>query len=46
MNNIALQDLLDQLKTYNPEEVEIVKKAYEYAYALHHGQTRQSGCPT
>ena len=46
MNNIALQDLLDQLKTYNPEEVEIVKKAYEYADTLHHGQTRQSGEPT
>ena len=25
MNNITLQDLLDKLKEYNPEEVEIVK---------------------
>lgn len=45
MNNITLQDLLDKLKEYNPEEVEIVKKAYEYADTLHQGQMRQSGEP-
>ena len=45
MNNIELQDLLDKLKEYNPNEIEIVKKAYEYAANLHSGQTRQSGEP-
>ena len=35
MNNITLQDLLDKLEEYNPEEVEIVKRAYEYADTLH-----------
>ena len=45
INNIELQDLLDKLKEYNPNEIEIVKKAYEYAANLHSGQTRQSGEP-
>lgn len=45
MNNITLQDLLEKLKEYNPEEVEIVKRAYEYADTLHKGQMRQSGEP-
>ena len=45
MNNIELQDLLDKLKEYNPNEIEIVKRAYEYAANLHSGQTRQSGEP-
>ena len=45
MNNITLQDLLDKFEEYNPEEVEIVKKAYEYADALHKCQMRQSGEP-
>ncbi len=45
MNDITIQDLLDKLREYNPEEVEAVKKAYEYAYILHDGQTRQSGEP-
>lgn len=45
MNNITLQDLLNKLKEYNPEEVGIVNKAYEYANLLHNGQKRQSGEP-
>ena len=45
MNNVELQDLLDKLKEYNPNEIEIVKRAYEYAANLHSGQTRQSGEP-
>ncbi len=45
MNNIMLQDLLNKLEEYNPDEVEIVKKAYEYADTLHKGQMRQSGEP-
>lgn len=45
MNNITLQDLLEKLKEYNPDEIEIVKKAYNYADNLHSGQMRQSGEP-
>jgi len=45
MNNVSLNDLLSKLNEYNPEEVEIVKKAYEYADNLHKGQMRQSGEP-
>ena len=43
MNNIYLKDLLNKLKEYNPKEVEMVKKAYEYASILHAGQMRESG---
>ena len=43
MSNILLQDLLNKLREYNSEEVEVVKKAYYYAENLHKGQIRQSG---
>ena len=43
--NITLNDLISKLKEYNPEEVEVVTKAYEYAKELHNGQMRQSGEP-
>ncbi len=42
---LEINDLLKVIEEYNPEEVEIVKKAYEYAELLHSGQTRQSGEP-
>ncbi len=45
MNNIMLHDLLNKLKEYNPEEIEIIKSTYEYADILHQGQIRQSGEP-
>ena len=45
MNNLTLQDLVDKLKEYIPEEIEIVKRAYNYAANLHSGQMRQSGEP-
>ena len=45
MKNIVLNDLVGILKEYNPEEVEVVKRAYEYASDLHKGQYRQSGEP-
>ena len=45
MNNIKLEDLLYKLKSYNPDEINIVKKAYEYANTLHQNQYRQSGEP-
>lgn len=45
MNNIDLNDLILKLKEYNPDEMEFIKKAYEYANNLHDGQKRQSGEP-
>ena len=43
MNALAIDDLINVIKKYNPEEVEIIKKAYYYAESLHRGQKRQSG---
>ena len=45
MGNSILQDLIDKLNEYNREEVEVIKKVYEYAKKLHDGQYRQSGEP-
>ena len=42
---MTIQDLLKLVQDYNPEEVEVVTKAYEYAKTLHDGQFRQSGEP-
>ena len=43
--NITLEDLVKKLEEYNPEEIEIIKKAYYYAKNLHSGQMRESGEP-
>ncbi len=45
MSMITLEDLLNKIREYNPEEVSLVKRAYEYADLLHSGQMRQSGEP-
>lgn len=45
MNNLKLEDLLNKLRTYNPDEVSVVKRAYDYAKTLHDSQFRQSGEP-
>ena len=42
---LTIEDLLQLVKTYNPDEVENVRKAYELANELHKGQFRQSGEP-
>jgi len=42
---MTIDDLLKIVKNYNPEEVEIIKRAYDYADKLHKGQYRQSGEP-
>lgn len=43
--NITIDDLLNVVKTYNADEVESIRKAYDFADYLHKGQTRQSGEP-
>ena len=45
MNELNIQNLLDLIKAYNEEEVEIVRKAYEYAECVQQSQYRQSGEP-
>ena len=40
-----LNSFLNSVKSYNPEGVEEVKKAYEVADKLHSGQFRESGEP-
>ena len=43
--NITFEDLIRKIKDYNPDEVEIITKAYKYAEQLHEGQFRESGEP-
>ena len=45
MNNLTIDNLLEVIKNYNPDEVNKVKKAYEYAKRDHSKQVRQSGEP-
>lgn len=42
---MTIDNLLKIIEEYNPEELEIVRKAYDYAKNLHEGQMRQSGEP-
>ncbi len=39
------EEFIKTIKEYNPEEVEIITKAYKMAEILHSGQKRQSGEP-
>ncbi len=43
MNTIGFDELITMIRLYNPEEEDIITKAYEYAKILHAGQYRQSG---
>lgn len=43
MKNISIDDLIAFVSFYNASEVNIIRKAYEYARDLHKGQYRQSG---
>lgn len=43
--NITIDNLLELVKNYNSDEIELIKKAYNYADYLHNGQIRQSGEP-
>lgn len=44
-NDVTLEKLLNLVKSYNPDEVERVKKAYEMADMFHADQRRNSGEP-
>ena len=41
--NITFEDLIKKINDYNPEEVEIITKAYKIAKSFHAGQLRESG---
>ena len=45
MENITIEKFIEKIIAYNPDEVEFIKKAYDYADNLHQGQIRQSGEP-
>ncbi|HQA20201.1 MAG TPA: HD domain-containing protein, partial [Bacilli bacterium] len=45
MNELTINDLLNNVGLYNPTELTIIEKAYNYAKSLHDGQFRQSGEP-
>ena len=42
---MTIDNLLEIVRNYNPEEVDTIRKAYDYAEVLHKGQYRQSGEP-
>ena len=42
---MTIDKLLDVIREYNPNEVENIRKAYEFANELHKGQYRESGEP-
>ena len=41
--SVTYEKFIEYVKSYNPDEVERVKKAYELAKSFHEGQYRQSG---
>ena len=43
--NITIENLLELVRNYNPEEEDIIRRAYDYAEELHKGQYRESGEP-
>ena len=45
MGEVTALNLFQIVEEYNSEELEKIKKAYQYARNLHAGQTRQSGEP-
>jgi GTP pyrophosphokinase len=43
---VALEDLLERVLAYQPDaDVELLRKAYEFATEAHEGQVRKSGAP-
>lgn len=42
---LSIEKLLKEVESYNPEELEKVRRAYNYAKDQHEGQYRQSGEP-
>lgn len=45
MSQLVLENLINKLNDYEEKDINIIKKAYQYADDLHTGQMRQSGEP-
>ena len=43
MNNIRVEDLVTEVLSYNPNDIEKIIKAYDYASFCHENQKRESG---
>ena len=43
MNNISIDDLIKRVSYYDDTNLNIIKRAYDYADYMHEGQLRQSG---
>ena len=43
MNTITFENILNNIISYNEEDIELIKKAYSYANEYHNGQKRESG---
>ncbi len=43
MNKVSIEDLIELIKKYDPEGVDIIRRTYDFASELHKGQKRQSG---
>ena len=43
--NITIEDLIENVKERDEEDIQLILKAYNLAYSLHDGQLRQSGEP-
>ena len=39
-------EIIERVRAYQPRaDVELIKRAYDYSYKMHEGQTRKSGDP-
>lgn len=45
MRNITIEDLIDKVRKYNtnPDDIDLINRAFDYAYKKHFGQKRISG---
>src|SRR5580693_5310671 len=43
---LQVEELIGRVRTYQPSaDVDLIKRAYDYSYRMHSGQTRKSGDP-
>lgn len=43
MNNVTIDGLIERVSNYENNNLDLIKKAYDYADCMHSGQLRQSG---
>jgi guanosine-3',5'-bis(diphosphate) 3'-pyrophosphohydrolase len=43
---LQVEEIIDRVRAYQPAaDMELIKRAYDYSYRMHEGQTRKSGDP-